>query len=70
MIKFYYHYDKDLHKAKIVAEAPSGEVVENFIEKIICAVHTETERKDTPPRFVVRGTCKEIKIIGETIYIS
>lgn len=71
--EFYYHYDSGTHKGKIVAAAEDG-TTENLVDKIICAVHTTTERQDVSPKFVVRGRCSSIILTlsedGTTAYIS
>lgn len=54
MIKFYYHYDKDTHKAKFVIINDETELP-MLVDKIICSVRTETERHELPPKFIVKG---------------
>lgn len=67
MHQFYYHYDKDTHQAKIVIDG-----VTHFVDKIICSVYTQTERKETSPRFVVSGICDLAVLdkVNNTMYIS
>jgi hypothetical protein len=74
MIKFYYHYDKDAHKAKFVITEGETEVP-TLVDKIICSVRTETERHELPPKFIVVGVANELEFYfdskgNETVKIS
>ena len=66
---FYYHYDSETHMGKCVVDT---EVF--LVDRIICAVHTVTERKDTSPKFVVKGQCRYAIVTNEdnqvTLYLS
>lgn len=73
---FFYHYDSATHKGKLVTITHSGEVLEELVDKIICAVHTVTERQEVSPKFVVKGKCNSIVLTRSedgkelTAYIS
>lgn len=76
MMDFYFHYDKDLGRAKvIVGEWLMEKETTHIVDDIICDVPTRTEHRDGSPKFVVCGTCSVIaksKTIdgNEIIHIS
>lgn len=69
MIQFYYHYEREFDKAKLVVT--KDEIVqEKLVDKIICAVSTETKKADTHPRFVVSGMCKHWYFVNTDNFIT
>lgn len=69
MIEFYYHYDSATHKGKLVTIA-QGTTLEHLVDRIVCDVSTETERKEVSPKFVVKGECNSVTIEDGIAYIS
>lgn len=65
MIEFYFHYDSATHKGKLVYHNK-----EYLVDRIVCDVSTETERKEVSPKFVVKGLCDSITIEDDIAYIS
>jgi len=57
MVTFKFYYDKDSHKARIDLDDKTL-----LVEDIICMVPTSTERRDTPPKFFVKGVCRFAKL--------
>lgn len=66
MIKFYFQYDKDTHKAKVVME-DFGYVF--YVDKVICEVRTWTRKQDESPKFVVEGECTTFEYSKDVIHL-
>jgi hypothetical protein len=66
---FYFHYEKELSMAKVVV-LTKGIPREYIVHKVVCAVPTTTEQKETHPRFVVCGICHKVEELNATLYIS
>jgi len=65
---FYYHWEKEPNKAKVVT-IKNGEEKVYMIDKVVCHVPTTTEKQDAHPKFKVCGICKNIEIFNDTLYI-
>jgi len=66
---FYYHWEKELLKAKVVVQV-NGKPREYIVDKVVCNVITTTQQSETHPRFVVCGLCHKVEELNNTLYIS
>lgn len=69
-IKFYYLYDRDTHKGKVVIKSAvhNGYTVEttHLVDQINCQVPTRSKRSESNPKFVVEGECKDYLLDNST----
>lgn len=70
MMEFYFHYDSHTHKGKLVTISHDKITSEYLVDRIVCDVSTETERKEVSPKFVVKGQCTSIVITDSVAYIN
>ncbi len=63
--RFFYHYHKSKRKMSIHYRK-SCLIVDN----VVCNVPCETKWNKQQPRLVMRGFCKEIKVVDKTAYIA
>lgn len=71
MIEFYFHYDSATHKGKLVT-IKDKVTEEVLVDRIVCDVSIQTERKEVSPKFVCKGLCDTIIITenGSIAYIN
>jgi len=67
---FYYHYEKEIDKARVVVIDGPTKITEHLVNKVVCHVSTTTEKAEHHPKFKVLGVCKRIEIFEDTIYIN
>lgn len=63
--RFFYHYYKQKNKMSIHFRNSC-----NVVDDIICEVPCETKWKNSQPRLVMQGFCKEVIIIENKAYIQ
>lgn len=59
-MKFYFQYDKDRHKAKVVLDEDPNHIEIFYVDELICLVPTYSVLQKESPMFVMRGKCKII----------
>lgn len=65
-MKFYFHYERDVCKAKLVISDGTKET-DILVDKIVCKVPTQTKRNEDTPKFVVEGECIRLQIFEDEV---
>lgn len=60
MIKFYFQYDKERHKAKVVLDGDPSHVETFYVDSLDCQVPVMSVLQKESPQFVMRGECRTI----------
>lgn len=70
MIDFYFQYDKERHKAKVVVEEGKRGTTVYYTDDLICDVSVHSVLQKESPQFVMRGKCRYLYYYGSTITLT
>lgn len=70
MIKFYFQYDKERHKAKVVLDGDPNAIEIFYTGELVCEVPVKSVLSDVSPQFIMRGECVHIKYNSKSMTLT